>query len=87
MTYKYNITHSFDVTSDVCYKTLIPWLPYMVIYYILPTMVMLYYIYNTQEWRHNLIVRLHRATRLRVVALNKSLTMIMTSFLCVINVI
>ena len=24
MTYKYNITHSFDVTSDVCYKTLIP---------------------------------------------------------------
>ena len=26
MTYKYNITHSFDVTSDVCYKTLIPWL-------------------------------------------------------------
>ena len=26
MTYKYNITHSFDVTSNVCYKTLIPWL-------------------------------------------------------------
>ena len=35
MTYKYNITHSFDVTLDVCYKTLIPWLS------------MLYYIYNT----------------------------------------
>ena len=24
MTYKYNITHSFDVASNVCYKTLIP---------------------------------------------------------------
>ena len=35
MTYKHNITHSFDVTSNVCYKTLIPWLS------------MLYYIYNT----------------------------------------
>ena len=35
MTYKYNITHSFDVTLDVCYKTLIPWLS------------MSYYIYNT----------------------------------------
>ena len=35
MSYKYNITHSFDVTSGVCYKTLIPWLS------------MLYYIYNT----------------------------------------
>ena len=35
MTYKYNITHSFDVTSNICYKTLIPWLS------------MLYYIYNT----------------------------------------
>ena len=34
--------------------------------------------------RHNLIVKLHRATRLRLVALYKSLTM---SFLCVINVI
>ena len=35
MTYKNNITHSFDVTSNVCYKTLIPWLS------------MLYYIYDT----------------------------------------
>ena len=26
MTCKYNIKHSFDVTLDVCYKTLIPWL-------------------------------------------------------------
>ena len=39
MTYKSNITHSFDVTSNVCYKTLIPWLS------------MLYYIYNTSTAR------------------------------------
>ena len=26
MTYENNITHSFDVTPIVCYKTLIPWL-------------------------------------------------------------
>ena len=34
-----------------------------------------------------IIRSLHRASRLRLVTLNKSLTMIMTSFLCVINVI
>ena len=34
-----------------------------------------------------IVSRLHRATLLRLVALNKSLTMIMTSFLCVINII
>ena len=33
MTYKYNITHSFDVTSNVCYKTLIPCLS--MLYYII----------------------------------------------------
>ena len=73
MIYKYNIALSFDVTSDVCYKTIIPWLS------------MLYYIYNAKN--RNLVVKLHRATRLLLVALNKSLTMIITSFLCVINVI
>ena len=26
MTYKNDITHSFDVNTIVCYKTLIPWL-------------------------------------------------------------
>ena len=46
---------------------------------LVPWLSMLYFIHN--------IVKLHRAPRLWLVALYKSLTMIMTSFLGVINVL
>ena len=72
------IDHSSESTSSFAFvflldkvyvtKTLIPWLP-------------CYITFISHKNDVIIIVKLHRATRLRLGALYKSLTMIMTSFL------